>query len=289
MVIKFKKIAIIGKYPSPEESKDIHSQLIQLITHLNKKNIDLIIEEKTQKQINLDGFKSLPLSAIALQVDTAIIVGGDGTMLGVARSLVDSGIPLIGVNQGRFGFLADLNIDSMFDSIDNILNGLYIQDDRMLIETTIMRKNKTIYKSFALNDIVIRSGVRLIELEVIIDESFVHTQRSDGLILSTPTGTTAYALSAGGPILHPNLDAITIVPISPHTLSNRPIAVSGDSEILIKIVNMDEAYASIDGQIQIPLDKKDIIRIKKAKQSISILHPKDYCYFEMLRNKLNWG
>jgi len=177
----------------------------------------------------------------------------------------------------------------MFDSIDNILNGLYIQDDRMLIETTIMRNNKTIYESFALNDIVIRSGVRLIELEVIIDESFVHTQRSDGLIVSTPTGTTAYALSAGGPILHPNLDAITIVPISPHTLSNRPIAVSGGSEILIKIVNMDEAYASIDGQIQIPLDKKDSIRIKKAKQSISILHPKDYCYFEMLRNKLNWG
>jgi NAD+ kinase len=289
MVKKFKKIAIIGKYPSSEENKDIHNQLVQLIAHLNKKNIDLIIEEKTQKQINLDEFKSMPLSSIGKQVDIAIIVGGDGTMLGAARALVDSGIPLIGVNQGRFGFLADLNIDSMFDSIDNILNGLYIQDDRMLIETSIMRNNKIISESFALNDIVIRSGVRLIELEVIIDESFVHTQRSDGLIVSTPTGTTAYALSAGGPILHPNLDAITIVPISPHTLSNRPIAVSGESEILIKIVNIDEAYVSIDGQIQIPLDKKDSIRIKKAKQSISILHPKDYCYFEMLRNKLNWG
>ena len=287
--MKFKKIAIIGKYPSPEGNKDIHNQLVQLITHLNKKNIDLVIEEKTQKQINLDKFKSMPLSDIGKQVDIAIIIGGDGTMLGTARTLVDSGIPLIGVNQGRFGFLADLNIDSMFDSIDNILNGLYIQDDRMLIETSIVRNNKIIHESFALNDIVIRSGVRLIELEVIIDESFVHTQRSDGLILSTPTGTTAYALSAGGPILHPKLDAITIVPISPHTLSNRPIAVSGDSEILIKIVNIDEAYASIDGQIQIPLEKKDSIRIKKAKQSISILHPKDYCYFEMLRNKLNWG
>ena len=287
--MKFKKIAIIGKYPSPEENKDIHNQLVQLITHLNKKNIDLVIEEKTQNQINLDKFKSMPLSDIGKQVDIAIIIGGDGTMLGTARTLVDSAIPLIGVNQGRFGFLADLNIDSMFDSIDNILNGLYIQDDRMLIETSIVRNNKIIHESFALNDIVIRSGVRLIELEVIIDESFVHTQRSDGLIVSTPTGTTAYALSAGGPILHPKLDAITIVPISPHTLSNRPIAVSGDSEILIKIVNIDEAYASIDGQIQIPLDKKDSIRIKKAKQSISILHPKDYCYFEMLRNKLNWG
>tara|TARA_B110000037_G_scaffold13410_1_gene14144 strand:+ start:113 stop:976 length:864 start_codon:yes stop_codon:yes gene_type:complete len=287
--MKFKKIAIIGKYPSSGENKDIHNQLIQLIAHLNKKNIDLVIEEKTQKKIKLKEFESMPLSSIGKQVDIAIVVGGDGTMLGVARTLVDSGIPLIGVNQGRFGFLADLNIDSMFDSIDNILDGLYIQDDRMLIETIVIRNNKTIYESFALNDIVIRSGLRLIELEVMIDESFVHTQRSDGLIVSTPTGTTAYALSAGGPILHPNLDAITIVPISPHTLSNRPIAVSADSEILIKIINMDEAYASIDGQIQIPLDIKDTIRIRKAKQSISILHPKDYCYFEMLRNKLNWG
>ena len=289
MVMKFKKIAIIGKYPSLEETKDIHNQLIQLITHLSQKNINLVIEEKTQKQIKLNKFKSLPLNDIGKQVDLAIIVGGDGTMLGVARTLVDSGIPLIGINQGRFGFLADLNIDSMFTGIDNILDGLYLQDDRMLIEATVTRNKKIIYESFALNDIVIRSGLRLIELEVIIDERFVHTQRSDGLIVSTPTGTTAYALSAGGPILHPNLDAITIVPISPHTLSNRPIAISGDSEILIKIVDMDEAYVSIDGQIQIPLDKKDTIKIKKAKQSISILHPNDYCYFEMLRNKLNWG
>tara|TARA_B110000037_G_scaffold218739_1_gene282335 strand:+ start:58 stop:921 length:864 start_codon:yes stop_codon:yes gene_type:complete len=287
--MKFKKIAIIGKYPSLEETKDIHDQLIQLINHLSKKNIDLVIEEKTQNQIKLNKFKSLPLSEIAKQVDIAIVVGGDGTMLGVARILVDTGIPLIGINQGRFGFLADLNINSMFSSIDNILDGFYIQDNRMLIETTIIRNNKPIHESFALNDIVIRSGLRLIELEVIIDNNFVHTQRSDGLIVSTPTGTTAYALSAGGPIIHPNLDAITFVPISPHTLSNRPIAVSGDSEILIKIVDMDEANASIDGQIQIPLDKKDTISIKKAKQYISILHPQDYCYFEMLRNKLNWG
>ena len=286
---KFKKIAIIGKYPSIEETKDIHNQLIQLITHLSKRNIDLIIEEKTQKQIKLNKFKSLSLDQIRKQADIAIIVGGDGTMLGVARSLVDSSIPLIGINQGRFGFLADLNIDSMFSSIDNILDGLYIEDNRMLIETKITRNKKIIYESFSLNDIVIRSGLRLIELEVIIDEKFVHTQRSDGLIVSTPTGTTAYALSAGGPIIHPNLDAITIVPISPHTLSNRPIAISGESEILVKIINMDEANASIDGQIQIPLDKQDIISIKKAKKSISILHPKDYCYFEMLRNKLNWG
>ena len=286
---KFKKIAVIGKYPSFEEAGDFHTQLIELIRYLSKKNVELIIEEKTQKQINLDKFKSLPLKDIGPQVDVAIIVGGDGTMLGVARSLVDSQIPLIGVNIGRFGFLADLNINSMFTNIDMILDGDFIRDDRMLIDTRIIRSDKVIYESLSLNDVVIKSGLKLIELEVVIDGRFVHTQRSDGIIVSTPTGTTAYALSAGGPILHPNLDAISIVPISPHTLSNRPIAVSGNSEIEIKIIDMDEAYASIDGQIKFPLDLRDRIEINKAKQCISILHPNNYCYFEMLRNKLNWG
>ena len=285
----FKKIAVIGKYPSFKEAGDFHAQLIQLIRHLSKKDVELIIEEKTQKQINLDKFKSLSLKDIGPQVDVAIIVGGDGTMLGVARSLVDSQIPLIGVNRGRFGFLADLNINSMFTNIDMILDGDFIRDDRMLIDTRIIRSEKVIYESLSLNDVVIKSGLKLIELEVVIDGRFVHTQRSDGIIVSTPTGTTAYALSAGGPILHPNLDAISIVPISPHTLSNRPIAVSGNSEIEIKIIDMDEAYASIDGQIKFPLDLRDRIEINKAKQCISILHPNNYCYFEMLRNKLNWG
>jgi len=288
-VSKFKKIAVIGKYPSFEEAGDFHTQLIELIRYLSKKNVELIIEEKTQKQINLDKFKSLPLKDIGPQVDVAIIVGGDGTMLGVARTLVDSQIPLIGINRGRFGFLADLNINSMFTNIDMILDGDFIRDDRMLIDTRIIRSDKVIYDSLSLNDVVIKSGSRLIELEVFIDGRFVHKQRSDGIIVSTPTGTTAYALSAGGPILHPNLDAISIVPISPHTLSNRPIAVSANSEIEIKIIYMDEAYASIDGQIKFPLDLRDRIEIKKAMQCISILHPNNYCYFEMLRNKLNWG
>ena len=286
---KFKKIAIIGKYTSFDEVSDFHAQLIKLIDHLSKKNVELIIEEKTQKQINLDQFKSLPLKDIGPQVDVAIIFGGDGTMLGVARSLVNSQTPLIGINRGRFGFLADLNVNSMFTNIDMILDGNFVRDDRMLIDTKIIRSDKIIYESQSLNDVVIKSGLKLIELEIVIDGRFVHAQRSDGIIVSTPTGTTAYAMSAGGPILHPNLDAISIVPISPHTLTNRPIAVSGSSEIEIKIIHIDEAYASIDGQIKFPLDLKDRIEIKKARQSISILHPNNYCYFEVLRNKLNWG
>ena len=283
------KIAVVGKYPSIEESKNIHNQLIQLVDYLHQKPIELFIEEKTQQQINLKGIQSIALRDIGGKADLAIIVGGDGTLIGVARNMVHSDTPLIGINQGRFGFLADLNPESMFSNIDTILAGEYIEDKRMLINTKILRDKKIVYESFSLNDIVIKSGVRLVELDVIIDGAFVHRQRSDGLIVSTPTGTTAYALSAGGPIFHPNLDAISIVPISPHTLSNRPIAVKADSQINIKIVSMNEAYASIDGQIKFPLDLRDVIHISKAEESISILHPKNYCYFEMLRNKLHWA
>lgn len=283
------KIAVVGKYPSIEESKNIHNLLIQLVDYLHQKPIELFIEEKTQQQINLKGIQSIALRDIGGKADLAIIVGGDGTLIGVARNMVHSDTPLIGINQGRFGFLADLNPESMFSNIDTILAGEYIEDKRMLINTKILRDKKIVYESFSLNDIVIKSGVRLVELDVIIDGAFVHRQRSDGLIVSTPTGTTAYALSAGGPIFHPNLDAISIVPISPHTLSNRPIAVKADSQINIKIVSMNEAYASIDGQIKFPLDLRDVIHISKAEESISILHPKNYCYFEMLRNKLHWG
>lgn len=285
----FKKIAVIGKYSSIEGSSDVREQLNILISHLQQKGFDLVLENKTQQQFKFDNMPSMSLKEIRTEVDLAIVIGGDGTMLGVARSIFDTGIPLIGINQGRFGFLADLNIDSMISHVDLILNGNFIEDKRMLLQANIMRDDKNIYDSFALNDVVIKSGIRLIELEIFINNAFVHRQRSDGVIVSTPTGATAYALSAGGPILHPQLNAMSIVPINPHTLSNRPIAVDGESLIEIKIIHLDEAYVNIDGQIKFPLDLRDIISVKKSNQSISILHPKDYCYFEMLRNKLNWG
>ena len=159
----------------------------------------------------------------------------------------------------------------------------------MLLATDVIRQGKVHHSNYALNDVVIKSDLRLIELEVTIDSMFVHKQRSDGLILSTPTGTTAYALSAGGPILHPNLEAITLVPICPHTLSNRPIAVNSASKIEVNLVHFDEAQISFDGQFQVTLEVGDTIVVKRAAKAISLLHPSDYCYFDMLRNKLNWG
>jgi NAD+ kinase len=152
-----------------------------------------------------------------------------------------------------------------------------------------VRNGEVVYSSHALNDVVIKSGLRLIELEIEIDNKFVYKQRSDGLILSTPTGATAYALSAGGPILHPNLEAISIVPICPHTLSNRPIAVNSASTIVVTVVQFDEAQLSFDGQFQVGLEIGDKVMVRRAEKTISLLHPIEYCYFDMLRNKLNWG
>ncbi|MEK9931946.1 MAG: NAD(+) kinase [Methylophilaceae bacterium] len=286
---QFKNIALVGKYPSLEDAKHIHDQLNVLVDYLKKNNHQIFIESKTQQQAKLEGVESIALNDMTQHADLVIVIGGDGTMLGVARSVVDANIPLVGINQGRFGFLADLNIDSMLKNVELILKGDFLEDKRILLQADIIRSKAKIYDSFALNDVVVKSSLRLIELEVYIDNKFVHRQRSDGIITSTPTGATAYALSAGGPILHPSLDAISIVPINPHTLSNRPIAVNGNSSIEIKIIHLDDAYVSIDGQIKFPLDLRDVIKIQKSKQTVSILHPKDYCYFEMLRNKLHWG
>jgi NAD+ kinase len=286
---QFKNIALVGKYPSLEDAKHIHDQLNVLVDYLKKNNHQIFIESKTQQQAKLESVESIALNDLTQHADLVIVIGGDGTMLGVARSVVDANIPLVGINQGRFGFLADLNIDSMLKNVELILKGDFLEDKRILLQADIIRSKAKIYDSFALNDVVVKSSLRLIELEVYIDNKFVHRQRSDGIITSTPTGATAYALSAGGPILHPSLDAISIVPINPHTLSNRPIAVNGNSSIEIKIIHLDDAYVSIDGQIKFPLDLRDVIKIQKSKQTVSILHPKDYCYFEMLRNKLHWG
>ena len=269
--------------------QQMQNDLADLARHLSAKSIEVWIEENTAQYAELTGFKTASLEAIGNKVDLVIVMGGDGTMLSVARSLVDSDVPLVGINRGRFGFLTDLRAEDMLVSIDRILKGDFTKEPRMLLAAQVVRHGKLFHSNYAFNDVVIKSGLRLIELEVKIDKKFVYRQRSDGLILSTPTGTTAYALSAGGPILHPFLEAIALVPISPHTLSNRPIAVHSDSKIEITFVQCDESQLSFDGQFQVALEMGDKIRVHRAKKSISLLHPSDYCYFDMLRNKLNWG
>lgn len=285
----FKSIAIIGKYMQKSALQQMHNDLADLAYHLAAREIEVWLEESTARYAELTGFRTAALDKIGENVDLAIVLGGDGTMLGVGRALMQFDVPLVGVNRGRFGFLTDLRAEEMIEAVDAILEGAYHLEPRMLLSASVTRAGKPLHQGFALNEVMLKSGLRLIELEVKIDGKFVHKQRCDGLILSTPTGTTAYSLSAGGPILHPHLEAIALVPINPHTLSNRPIAVSSSAKIEVTIVQADDAQISYDGQFQLALQEGDQVIISRASESIALLHPSDYCYFEMLRNKLNWG
>jgi NAD+ kinase len=285
----FKKIALVGKYLNQSALQLMRKDLLDLAHHLFAHGYAVLVEKNTAQHADLTEYPSVSLEDIGQSADLVIVMGGDGTMLSVARALVNSEVPLIGINRGRFGFLTDIRAEEMLVQIDRILAGDFLKESRMLLSAEVIRQNQVVFSSVALNDVVIKSGVRLIELEVSIDGKFVYKQRSDGLIVSTPTGTTAYALSAGGPILHANLEAISLVPISPHTLSNRPIAVSSQSKIQVVLEQLDEAQLSCDGQSHLALQLGDKINIARAEKTISILHPSDYCYFDRLRNKLNWS
>lgn len=283
----FKTIAIIGKYMNPE----IREQILMLAEFLTGREVGVLVEANTARQSDIQGYDTAGMDAICGRAELAVVVGGDGTMLSVARSLVDCAIPLVGINRGRFGFLTDLSTDSMLTSLDNILSGKYTIEQRMLLSANISRFGEVIGSGHALNDVVINKsgGIRLIELEVYIDGQFVYRQRSDGLIVATPTGTTAYSLSAGGPILHPTLDAIAMVPICPHTLSNRPIAVNSASKVEITLIHAEDARVHFDGQVQVPLQQGDTVQVQRAQNTVSLLHPEGHSHYGMLRDKLGWG
>jgi len=283
----FQTVAIIGKYNNPE----IRDQILAMAAFLNEKKIAVFIEENTARHCELNSYKTLHIDSIAANADLVIVLGGDGTMLSAARALLDSKIPLVGVNRGRFGFLTDVNSESMLEAMDGILQGEFNIEQRILLTASILRDGKIISEGCALNDVVVtKTGMsRLIELEVFIDGQFVHKQRSDGLILSTPTGTTAYSLSAGGPILHPTLDAIALVPICPHTLSNRPIAINSASKVEITLVYAEDAGVHFDGQLQVAIKQGDKVIVQRAEKTVSLLHPLGHSHYDMLREKLNWG
>lgn len=289
MLPHFRSVAIVGKYMDESALLKMRDDLTQLARHLMSHGLHVCVEERTARFVAHEGFQLASLENIGLKSDLVIVMGGDGTMLSVGRALRDTNVPLVGINRGRLGFLTDLQTDNMLGEIDKILQGEYQLESRLLLESEVSRGEQNIHQTVALNDVVIKSAFRLIELEVHVDGKFVSRQRSDGLILTTPTGTTAYGLSAGGPIMHPDLEAISIVPISPHTLSYRPITVPANSVIEVIVVHAADAQISFDGQGQYPLMEGDHVRIARAAQQIKLVHPKNYCYFDMLRNKLNWG
>ncbi len=283
----FKTIALIGKYSSPE----ISAPLLRLARFLEERHYNVVVARQTAETIGSAGYPMANLSEIGEVADLAVVLGGDGTMLNIARNLVAFRVPLVGINQGRLGFLADVSVEIMLDTMDEMLAGRFNSEERILLRAEIRRGNEKVFDACALNDVVVNKGNigRLIEMETVIDGEFVNSQRADGLVVATPTGSTAYALSAGGPILHPSLEVIVLVPICPHTLAARPIAVSGRSTVEIMVINADDARVHFDGQRHFDLRKGDRVIIQRAENTVRLLHPVGHSYYDMLRQKLHWG
>ena len=264
-----------------------------LLEFLASRALTVLLDESAAPLLADRDYATVSRDALARQADLAIVIGGDGTLLNAGRTLADADVPVLGINLGRLGFLVDVSPEEMTSRLEEILGGDYVEAPRFLLDAEVVRGDTTIGRAVALNDVVlhVRDVVRMIEFDTYIDGHFVNTQRADGLVVSTPTGSTAYALSGGGPILHPGLDALVLVPVCPHTLSHRPIVVTGDSRIEVRVCahNKDPAQVSFDGQANLDLMPEDRIRITRKATPLRLLHPKGYDYFHILRAKLRWG
>jgi len=289
MRFPFQTVALIGKYNAHE----ISGPIVHLAEFLEKKGCKVLFTVQTADRMGIPGFDSARLVDIGKIADLAIVLGGDGTMLNVARILADYDIAVVGVNQGRLGFLTDVSVDTMQETLTEILAGEFTTENRFLLDITVEREGlgEAVFHGRAFNDVVVSKGAtgRLIETEVFIDGQFVYSQRSDGLVIASPTGSTAYALSAGGPILHPTLEAMVLVPICPHTLSNRPIAVNSHSEVEVVVSHADDCNANFDGQRRLELKPGDRVRVRRSESSLLLLRPRGHSYYDMLRQKLHWG
>ena len=226
-----------------------------------------------------------------MKVDLAIVLGGDGTMLNIARRLAPFDVPLVGINQGRLGFLTDLSIETMLETLSSIFEGNYVTERRMLLSAEVIRGKDSLFGALAFNDVAVNrgNGRGMIEFEVHIDGEYVYSLRADGLIVATPTGSTAYALSCGGPILHPRLDLIALVPVSPHTLSNRPIVVGPEATVEILMNRAEGARIHSDSHSHFNLNKSDKVVIRRSPHTARLLHSSSHSYYRMLREKLGWS
>jgi len=287
----FKTVALIGRH----QDSGMDAPLRRLGQVLSAAGRDVLIEAETGRNTGVADFPLASYEDIGARADLAIIMGGDGTMLAAARQLATSGVAMIGINHGRLGFITDIPLGSADEAITRILNGAFVQDERILLEGRVMRGDETIFSGLALNDVIINRAGRggMIELRVECNGAFMHSQRADGLIIATPTGSTAYALSAGGPILHPQVDALVLVPVAPQTLSNRPITLPDDSvlNITISALGRVESGASVhfDMQALSNCQEGDRIDVRRSPHRVRFLHPQGYSYFSTLRSKLNWN
>jgi NAD+ kinase len=280
----FGRVALIGKLRSPE----IAASLRELAGFLNERGCEVLFERETAKELNASG---ADYDAIGRAAQLAIVVGGDGTMLAAARSLVRHHVPVVGVNQGRVGFMTDIGYQDMRGGIGAILDGKGTLEERTLLDAEVLRGGKAVLRTLALNEAVLGKGAeaRLIEFEISLDGEYVYTLRADGMIVATPTGSTAYAMSAQGPILHPAVPALALVPLNPHTLSARPVSVSDRSVVEIKLIRAEDARAHFDGFALTDMAEGDRLVLKRSGDTVRFVHPPGYRYFATLREKLRWS
>ena len=294
MKSQFRQVALIGKYHSAVSgvvAGSARAALEDIAQFLAAEGCAVVIEQATAISAGLTGFPTLDVTGIGEQCDLGLVVGGDGTMLGIGRQLAKYGVPLIGINQGRLGFITDIPLDNYRPILTPMLRGEFAQDQRSLIQAQVMRNGACVFDAVAMNDVVVNRGATsgMVELRVEVDGHFVSKQRADGLIVASPTGSTAYALSAGGPLMHPSMQGFVLVPIAPHTLSNRPIVLSDAMEIAIEVVSGRDASANFDMQSLASLLHGDRIVVRRSQHSVRFLHPKGWSYFDTLRGKLHWN
>ncbi len=283
----FKKIALVGKY----QADGFAHMLSNLAKTLQTMGCEVFLESETAANSGIPGLKSIKTSEFEANIDLVIVLGGDGTMLGIARQIAGKHVPLIGINMGTLGYMTDIPLQDVEAVLTEMLKGHFNEDVRYLLEAEVIRDHQVIGAGLALNDVVVnRSGVSgMLELTVHVNEQFMYNQRSDGLIVATPTGSTAYAMAAGGPILHPSAAGVVLAPIAPHSLSNRPIVLSSDSTIFIELIGGKDVSVNFDMQSLTHLQIGDQIKINRSQKTVTLLHPIDHSEYKALRQKLHWN
>jgi NAD+ kinase len=284
--IQLERVGIVVK----QRAKDAGSVVRTLGKWLKERSIEPFVEDSFSSRI--PGATSFAIERIPKDLSMIVVLGGDGTLLSVARAMRSKQIPILGVNLGSLGFLTDVALKNLYSTLESILAGEAVLDTRMLLDAALTRKGDTVASEHVLNDVVITKGAiaRIIELAVEIERQFVAVIRADGLIVSTPTGSTAYSLAAGGPILHPNLDAMILTPICPHTLTYRPVVIRDNVEIDLALRgDPGEVYVTFDGQTSEPMQPGDVVRVWKSRYSLKLVSLPEKNYFQVLRHKLRWA
>ena len=287
MTCRFRHVVLIGKY----QAAGSRSALEDIAQFLHRQGCEVALERETANNTGLSDYPVLDVEQIGAQCDLGLVLGGDGTMLGIGRRLAPHGVPLIGINQGRLGFITDIALDGYRAVLAPMLRGAYDEDRRSLMHARVIRDGHCVFDALAMNDVVVNRGATsgMVELRVEVDGHLVANQRADGLIVATPTGSTAYALSAGGPLLHPSNPGWVLVPIAPHTLSVRPLVVNDAGEVTIELVAGRDASANFDMQSLASLLHGDRITVRRSEHQVRFLHPQGWSYFDTLRQKMHWN